>query len=114
MGMAPRYSPEQTAALIDTFHRDGFCTLKGLFPREKLQVWRTQFQPLFDAHVEREGHKKNRGNGRFYVTLPFVKPWADPEIFENEDVLQIIDKLVGPEPIMVQLATDTPVLGSEY
>lgn len=57
---------------------------------------------------------RNRGAGRYYVTLPFTSPWADPEIFENEDVLAIVERLVGREPVLCQLATDTPLLGSEY
>ena len=94
--------------------RDGFCVLRDHFSREKLLGWNEQFQPLLREHIEREGHIQNRGAARYYVTLPFDKPFADPEIFEDEDVLAIVENLVGADFTMVQLATDTPLLGSDY
>ena len=57
---------------------------------------------------------QNRGPARYYVTLPFIKPFADPCIYEDEDVLAIVYELVGAGAVMCQLATDTPLLGSEY
>lgn len=112
--MSFRYSPQQQAECVQTFTRDGFCVLPGHFSEKKLQAWHASFAPLLSDHMEREGHRKNRGNGRFYVTLPFAGLWADPEIFENPDVLRIVEQLVGADLVMCQLATDTPVLGSEY
>jgi hypothetical protein len=44
--------------------------------------------------------------------LPFTAPFADPNIFE--DVLAISEWLVGEDMTRVQLATDTPLMGSEY
>jgi hypothetical protein len=29
----------------------------------------------------------NRGAQRFYLTLPFNAPYADPQVYEDEDVL---------------------------
>ncbi|HEX8688176.1 MAG TPA: phytanoyl-CoA dioxygenase family protein, partial [Pyrinomonadaceae bacterium] len=72
------------------------------------------FAPLLARHVEREGHRLNRGPGRYYVTLPFAAPFADPEVFEDDDVLGVVCGLVGEDAALVQLATDTPLLGSEY
>jgi ectoine hydroxylase-related dioxygenase (phytanoyl-CoA dioxygenase family) len=48
------------------------------------------------------------------VTLPFIKPFADEEIFVDADVLAIVENLVGTDFVMSQLATDTPLKGSEY
>jgi ectoine hydroxylase-related dioxygenase (phytanoyl-CoA dioxygenase family) len=112
--MPSKYTPDQIHSLAETALRDGYCILKGHFPREKLKAWCDQFAPLLSDHIRREGHLQNRGPGRFYVTLPFTSPWADPEIFEDDDVLAIVERLVGKEPVMCQLATDTPILGSEY
>ncbi|HYO58113.1 phytanoyl-CoA dioxygenase family protein [Archangium sp.] len=112
--MRPRYTPEQIDSLVETSLRDGFCILKGHFSREKLQSWRDRFAPMLSQHIDREGHLKNRGAGRYYVTLPFTSPWADPEFFENDDILAVVERLVGKDTVMCQLATDTPLLGSEY
>jgi ectoine hydroxylase-related dioxygenase (phytanoyl-CoA dioxygenase family) len=80
----------------------------------RLEAWRAAFAPLLESHVEREGHRLNRGPGRYYVTLPFAAPFADPEVFEDDDVLGVVRGLVGEDASMVQLATDTPLLGSDY
>jgi ectoine hydroxylase-related dioxygenase (phytanoyl-CoA dioxygenase family) len=109
-----RYDSQQIGELVADFHRDGFCILRDHFSKTILENWREQFMPLLTAHIEREGHLENRGSRRYYVTLPFDAPFAEPAIYEDDDVLAIVDKLVGPDPVMCQLATDTPCLGSEY
>jgi hypothetical protein len=105
-------------AEIDSFTKqvlkDSFCILEGHFSVATLNMWREAFTPLLEKHIAREGHLFNRGPGRFYVTLPFTEPFADPCIFEDEDVLAIVKRLVGDDATLVQLATDTPVLGSDY
>lgn len=93
---------------------DGFCILPAHFPREKLRTWNERFQPLLAEYIEREGNPENRGAARFYVTLPFAEPFADEEIFADADVLAIVENLVGADFTMVQLATDTPLYGSQY
>jgi Phytanoyl-CoA dioxygenase (PhyH) len=109
-----RYSPSE----IDSFARrvlgDGFCVLPEHFPREKMEAWGAAFAPLLERHVEREGRLQNRGPARYYVTLPFVEPFADPEVFEDEDVLALVRALVGEDAQLHQLATDTPLKGSVY
>ena len=109
-----RYGDEEVEGFARSVLEDGFCVLPRHFPAEKLAAWRDAFAPLLERHVEREGQLQNRGPSRYYVTLPFVAPFADPEFFENDDVLAVVEKLVGPDPVMCQLATDTPLLGSEY
>jgi hypothetical protein len=94
--------------------RDGFCVIPGLFPKDLLIAWRDAFAPLLDAHIAREGHLKNRGPERYYVTLPFTPPFAEPRVYEDEVLLAVVERLVGADRTMVQLATDTPLLGSDY
>lgn len=109
-----RYSTLELDQLAEQVRRDGHCILPNHFSREKLLKWNENFQTLLHEHIEREGHIKNRGANRYYVTLPFQGPWADPEIYENPDVLAICERLVGQDMVMCQLATDTPLKGSEY
>lgn len=109
-----RYSEAEIDDLTNEVLRDSFCLLRGHFSRETLNIWRDAFTPLLETHISREGHLFNRGPGRFYVTLPFTEPFADPSIFEDEDVLAIVKRLVGEDATLVQLATDTPILGSDY
>ncbi len=109
-----RYGEEEIKAFVREVLEEGFCVLRGHFAREKMEAWREAFAPLLARHIEREGHRLNRGPGRYYVTLPFVAPFADPEVYEDDDVLGVVRGLVGEDATLVQLATDTPLLGSDY
>ncbi len=109
-----RYNEEQRAAFAQQVLDDGFCVLPEHFPAAILAAWRAAFTPLLAAHIAREGHLQNRGPARYYVTLPFAPPFADPRIYEDEDVLSLVARLVGADAIMCQLATDTPLVGSDY
>ena len=109
-----RYSEEEIQGFVREVSDEGFCVLRGHFTREKIETWRAAFAPLLARHIEREGHMLNRGPSRYYVTLPFAEPFADPEVFEDDDVLGVVRGLVGDDAALVQLATDTPLRGSDF
>ncbi|WP_437622545.1 phytanoyl-CoA dioxygenase family protein [Sorangium sp. So ce1151] len=109
-----RHTSAQMDELAHAAQRDGFCVIKDLIPKSLLLSWREAFSPLLEAHIAREGHLKNRGAARYYVTLPFKAPFAEPRIYEEETLLGVVERLVGADMTMVQLATDTPLLGSDY
>ncbi|HEY0658011.1 MAG TPA: phytanoyl-CoA dioxygenase family protein [Pyrinomonadaceae bacterium] len=109
-----RYNQTEIERFTNEAISDGFCILREHFPKEKLRMWREKFTPLLEKHIELEGDLKNRGSERYYVTLPFDAPFADEEIFADPDVLAIVENLVGKDFTMVQLASDTPLLGSDY
>ena len=109
-------TPDSTScdALVAKFHKDGFVVLPQLFDPAKLREWGTQFAPLLARHIESEKDSPNRGNNRYYVTLPFSGCFADPAVFENDTILAVVERLVGRSMVMCQLATDTPLQGSDY
>src|SRR3954464_3115782 len=109
-----KYTDSDLIRFAETAKRDGYVVMPGIFSAQKLTRWREIFLPLLERHVAEEGHLKNRGAGRYYVTLPFQDAFADPEIFEHPAVLAVVEQLVGKEPVLCQLATDTPLAGSEY
>jgi hypothetical protein len=111
---AGRYSEAEREGLAGAVLADGFCVLPGHFDRALVESWREAFAPLLARHIEREGELRNRGPARYYVTLPFAAPFADPRVYEDEDVLAVCRRLVGDDMTMCQLATDTPLLGSDY
>jgi ectoine hydroxylase-related dioxygenase (phytanoyl-CoA dioxygenase family) len=111
---AGRYSSAELDAFANTTLVDGYCLLPGHLSPDLLALWRQRFAPLLDAHIEREGHLRNRGSARYYVTLPFTAPFAEPAFYEDPDILAIVERLVGDDPVFCQLATDTPLLGSDY
>ena len=109
-----RYNKPDIESLTQAALRDGFCILRNHVSTANINAWREAFMPLLYEHIEREGHLRNRGPARYYVTLPFATPFADPHFYEDTDILAIIEALVGEDPVLCQLATDTPLLGSDY
>lgn len=112
--MPQRYTRDQIQSFTNQVLEESLTVLPGHLDPDRLRAWREAFQPLLERHVAREGDGPNRGTNRHYVTLPFRAPFADPAIFEDDDILAIVEGLVGADPVMCQLATDTPLLGSDY
>ncbi len=109
-----RYNKSEIESFADEVKRDGFCVLRGHFPAAVMQKWSEEFAPILREYIANQGQTENRGANRFYVTLPFENIFADETIFADADVLAIVEQLVGADFVMCQLATDTPLLGSEY
>lgn len=109
-----KLTPEQVKAHADEVRATSATILRGLFPVEKIDAWREAFAPLLKTAIAKEGDDPNRGAHRYYVTFPFHGLWADPEIVDNDDVMAVVSDLVGADGVMCQLASDTPLKGSEY
>lgn len=109
-----RYTAAEHDAFARDFNRDSLVILRNHLPREKLSRWAEALQPLLAAQIERERDGPSRGAQRFYVTLPFQGLFADPEVYEDRDILAIVERVAGPEPVLCQLASDTPLKGSDY
>ena len=105
---------DQARAHAEAVRATGATVLKGCFPVETIDRWNAAFQPLLTAAIAREGDDPNRGPGRYYVTLPFHDLWADPAVIDNDDVMAVVEALVGADGVLCQLASDTPVAGSDY
>lgn len=107
-----RYDERERARRADVFRRDGYVVLQEHFERDVLATWRQAFTPLLQGHIANESTSPNRGTQRFYVTLPWREPFADPRIYADPDIVAICRLLVGTDMAMCQLASDTPLLGS--
>ena len=112
--MTTRLDSGDLDALAKGFREDGFCILRNVFARETVDAWSAAFLPLLTRHIAAEDGRLIRGPGRHYVTLPFLAPFADPSVFENDNVLALVTRLVGDDAVLCQLATDTPVDGSDF
>src|SRR3569833_1466894 len=106
--------PEQVKAHAEEVRETSVTILRGLFPAETIDARNAAFQPLQKAGVAADKDDPNRGPGRFYVTLPFHGLRADPQLIDNDAIMAIVADLVGADGVMCQLATDTPVEGSDY
>ncbi|HEY9674232.1 MAG TPA: phytanoyl-CoA dioxygenase family protein [Waterburya sp.] len=107
-----------TATDLDRFaqelNRDGICVIRGLFNKELIEEWAQAFNALFQERQNRPGGLAPRGPARYYLTLPWVKPFANVDVFANPVILGILNRVFFQEYKMVQLAVDIPTQGSDY
>jgi hypothetical protein len=109
-----RYTADDRTRFAEQLRAESYCILRDHIAPQILDAWREAFAPLLERHIRREGHLQNRGPGRYYVTLPFEGVFADPRVFEDPDIVGIVENVVGKDFVFCQLATDTPVHGSDY
>ena len=108
-----RYSNEVLDAYTRVFERDGMVLLTQHFQKDILLQWRQAFDSILAQRLE-QGATAVRGASRHYITLPFAGVFADERIFCDPDVLAIVERVAGEDPVMCQLATDTPLRGSTW
>ena len=109
-----RYTATEHDAFARDFNRDSLPVLRNHILRKKLSRWAAEFLPLMAAQIDREKEISSRGAHRHHVTLPFKGLFADPAICVDPDLLAIVGRVAGPEPVLFQLASDTSLKGSGY
>src|SRR3954465_14171530 len=100
--------------LVEDLNRDGICLLRGVLDPGLIEEWYAAFERLFQERRSRPGGLAPRERGRYYLTLPWVPPFADPHVFANPVVLGVLDRVFAQEYVLVQLGADVPVQGSDY
>jgi len=105
-------TPEEVQTKADEIRMNGYTMIPNVFPADKIATMLERFDPLLDEKRARE--QTNRGANRFQMHLPFEAPFADPLLYENEDILAINENLFGPDQILTYFASDTPFPGSDY
>jgi hypothetical protein len=112
-GKIGRYNEPELQHFIEQLLMDGFCILRNHFDSNKLQAWREAFLKLMEERLG-NGTASARGPNRYYISLPFTPPFADAAIYEDPDILFILERAAQGEIVMPELATDTPLKGSDY
>jgi hypothetical protein len=108
-----RYSQQEREQFLLRLQKDGFCILPGHFSVEKLTVWQHAFAQILNERIA-NGTASGRGPNRYYISLPFEMPFADPAVFEDADILDILERAAEGDLVMPELAVDTPLQGSDY
>ncbi len=111
--MSARLSTQEIKDHAQRVRDTSMTVLRGHFAGI-VAAWREAFAPLFERYVGEHAHDRNRGGMRYYITLPFVPPFDTDAVVFDPDVLAVCDALVGPDMVLCQLASDTPVQGSDY
>ncbi|MDB6019324.1 MAG: Ectoine hydroxylase-related dioxygenase, phytanoyl-CoA dioxygenase [Pedosphaera sp.] len=110
--------PEFTSAELDQFasnlNRDGICVIRDVFDRDLMGEWNQAFEQLFHERQSRPGGLAPREKARYYLTFPWVPPFANEHIFANPTILGVLNRVFAQEYVMVQLGADVPVKGSDY
>ena len=112
--IAPKFSKQEWETLAADLNRDGLCVLRGALDRSLVETWAAAFERLFAERQGRPGGLAPREESRFYLTLPWVAPFADTRIFANPDVLGVLNCVFPQEYVMVQLGADVPLKGSTF
>jgi len=100
--------------LAGELNRDGICVLRGLFDEALVGEWAAAFDRLFQVRRQRPGGLAPRERARYYLTFPWVPPFADENVFANPALRGVLDRVFAQEYVMVQLGADVPVQGSDY
>jgi hypothetical protein len=99
-------------AAADELASEGIVVVRNLLPRATVDRWARAFRKLFAQRMARPGALAERGPRRYYTTLPWTAPFADPAVFAHPFITDVIRHTLGPHYSMVQLAADTPLSGS--
>lgn len=108
-----RYDTAAHHAFAAQVREEGIAILPAHFSVTAIAQWAAAFAPLLEAKLAADP-EENRGAHRHYLTLPLGGVFADPAILADPDILAIVNLLVGPQPVLCQLASDTPMRGSDY
>lgn len=109
---AARPESESVQEILARLKMDGYVVLEEPLPEPLVTRLRERFDEMLEQRMS--AAPSNRGANRYQMVLPFQPPFADPLLYENPRVLEILDQLLGPQIVCTYFASDTPLPGSEY
>ncbi len=109
-----RYTATDLDRFAQELNRDGICVIRGLFDKKLIDEWAIAFDRLFQERQNQSGGLAPREQARYYLTLPWIAPFSNQEVFANPVILGILDRVFSQEYVMVQLGADIPLNGSDY
>ncbi len=104
--------PEDLKHHADAIRMMGYTVLEERLPADLVERLSHRFGELIAAKAAAE--ETNRGPQRYQMYLPWEPPFSEPLFYAHEAVLPVVEAVLGPDPTLVYLASDTPLPGSAY
>lgn len=102
----------RTDELAQQLRDDGVVILRGAFDVGFVEELRAAFMPLLERYVDASG--PNRGTRRHQMYLPFEPPFSDPRLWAAPAILDVVERVLGPNFECTYYGSDTPYPGSEH
>ncbi|WP_245894969.1 phytanoyl-CoA dioxygenase family protein [Nostoc cycadae] len=109
-----KYSATDIDNFAQELNRDGICVIPHLFEQNLIEEWLEAFKNLFYTRQNQPGGLAPREVSRYYLTLPWISPFANEWVFANPVIMEILQRVFYQEYVMVQLGVDVPFPGSDY
>lgn len=108
-----KLSDEHLEEAIRSLRVSGYVIFEGVLAAPRVRRLHRAFMDIFERYVAEIGD--NRGKQRQGgIPLPIEGVFADPDVIGNPMVIDLIERLLGPEVVCSYFASDTPMPGSEY
>jgi Phytanoyl-CoA dioxygenase (PhyH) len=114
IGVIGKYSATDLDKFAQQLNQDGICVIPHLFDQKLIDEWLQAFEKLFHQRRNQPGGLAPRDISRYYLTLPWVDPFANELVFANSVIMSILQRVFYQEYVMVQLGVDVPFQGSDY
>jgi ectoine hydroxylase-related dioxygenase (phytanoyl-CoA dioxygenase family) len=114
IGGIAKYSATDLERFAQELNRDGICVIRNLFEQKLIDEWLEAFEKLFHDRQNQPGGLAPRETSRYYLTLPWIYPFANELVFANPVIMGILKRVFYQEYVMVQLGVDVPFQGSDY
>jgi ectoine hydroxylase-related dioxygenase (phytanoyl-CoA dioxygenase family) len=108
------FSEQDLDDFAQQLNRDGIVVLPGLLDVDLVESWHDALTDVYDARRNMASGLAAREDARFYLTLPWLQPFADKNVFSNSVVHSVIEKVFKQAFSLVQLGADFPLKGSGY
>jgi ectoine hydroxylase-related dioxygenase (phytanoyl-CoA dioxygenase family) len=102
---------DNAESLAERLRVNGFIVLENAIPVKLIREVREAFQVLLEDAMQRPA---NRGKGRFDIPIPFKPPFNNPQIYANETVLAIVQRILGSDCVAGTLGSVTNLPETDY
>jgi ectoine hydroxylase-related dioxygenase (phytanoyl-CoA dioxygenase family) len=108
-----KLSDQHLEEAIRSLRVTGYVIFEQVLNAPRVQQLHSTFMDIFERYVADVGD--NRGKQRQGgVPLPVEGVFAEPDFIGNPMVIDLLERLLGPDLVCSYFASDTPMPGSEY